>query len=114
MHFSNFVLAVLPLLSSASVTPYHRPGPVSSEYYTLGCPNTTKPYASQRQQLQAITDYGSLLYLQKQIDTAEYTYVAKDFINHAPEVYRPSPIDPSTEAIAYSLFPNRSQETESL
>ncbi|KAL8792812.1 MAG: hypothetical protein Q9195_004541 [Heterodermia aff. obscurata] len=58
----------------------------SPEYYSLGCPSSTEPRASQKQQLDAITDYGNLLYHQKQIDSAENTYVAKQFINHAPEV----------------------------
>lgn len=62
-----------------------RPGPVDPEYYSLGCPGSTKPWASQKEQLEAITEYGNLLYVQKNIPTAEYTYVATDFINHAPE-----------------------------
>ena len=61
-------------------------GGYNSEYYSLGCPSSTKPWASSQQQLDAITEYGNLLYLQKQIDTAENTYVAKQFINHAPEI----------------------------
>lgn len=58
----------------------------SSEYDTLGCPAGTKRYATQRQQLAALTDFGDLLYLQKQVAKAENTYVAANFINHAPEV----------------------------
>ena len=61
-------------------------GGYNSEYYTLGCPKPTKPWASQREQLAAVNDYANLLYTQKQIQTAEDTYVAKQFINHAPEV----------------------------
>lgn len=61
-------------------------GSHDSEYNSLGCPSSTTPWASQKQQIDAITDYGNLLYLQKQIETAENTYVAKQFINHAPEV----------------------------
>ena len=57
-----------------------------TEFYTLGCPNSTKPHASQDEQLVAVNDFANLLYLQKAIETAEYKYVAKDFINHAPEV----------------------------
>ena len=86
MHFSKIVAAALPLLllPSAAVAGYaHHSNP---EYYSLGCPKSTSPWASKEQQLQAITDYGNLLYLQKQIETAEYTYVATNFINHAPEV----------------------------
>lgn len=93
MYFSAVVAAALPLLTSVIAGPYHRPGPVPSEFYTLGCPNSTRPYASKEQQLQAITEYGNLLYLQKAIETAEYTYVAQDFINHAPEVSRLNLLD---------------------
>ena len=83
MHFADVALA-LPLffLSFSAIA---RSAP-NSEYYSLGCPKSTKPHASHREQLNAITDYGNLLYLQKQIDQAENTYVATDFINHAPEV----------------------------
>ena len=81
MRVSSLCLA-LPALA-LSVTGH---GDYNSEYYSLGCPSSTKPWASQKQQVDAITDYGNLLYLQKQIDTAENTYVAKQFINHAPEV----------------------------
>ena len=49
-------------------------------------PESTKPHATQAEQLEAITKFGQLLYLQKEVETAEYTYVARDFINHAPEV----------------------------
>ena len=87
MHFTNILAAALPLLmipGSVIANPAHHP--VNPEYYSLGCPKSTRPYASKEQQLQAITDYGNLLYLQKKIETAEYTYVANDFINHAPEV----------------------------
>ena len=49
-------------------------------------PASTKPHATQTEQLEAITKFGQLLYLQKEVETAEYTYVAEDFINHAAEV----------------------------
>ena len=87
MHFINILAVALPLLAiPGSVIANLAHHPVNPEYYKLGCPNSTKPYASKEQQLQAITNYGNLLYLQKKIETAEYTYVATDFINHAPEV----------------------------
>ena len=81
MRVSGLCFALL--VFALSVAGY---GGLDSEYYSLGCPSSTTPRASQKQQLDAITDYGNLLYLQKQIDTAESTYVAKQFINHAPEV----------------------------
>lgn len=77
MRISSLCLA-LPVFA-VSIAGYGRH---NSEYYSLGCPPSTKPWASQKQQLEAITDYGNLLYLQKQIDTAENTYVATEFINH--------------------------------
>ena len=73
-------LITLFTLASAAV------GTNITEFYTLGCPNSTKPHASQHEQLIAVNDFANLLYLQKQIETAEYKYVAKNFINHAPEV----------------------------
>jgi len=87
MHFSTVVAAALSVASFAGAVPGrgHHDSESVSEYYSLGCPKSTKPYASKEEQLQAITEYGQLLYIQKQIETAEYTYVATDFINHAPE-----------------------------
>ena len=76
--------SLLTLVSFASAVVGY--GNYSSEYYTLGCPNSTKPFATQQEQLVAVNDYANLLYLQKQIVVAENKYVAKDFINHAPEV----------------------------
>ena len=80
MHLSSAYLA-LPFFA-LSVAGYN----FEEEYRRIGCPDSTKPYASHKEQLEAITDFGNLLYLQKQVETAEYKYVAKDFINHAPEV----------------------------
>jgi len=85
MHFSTVVAAALSVTSFVGAAPGHGHHADVSEYYSLGCPKSTKPYASKEEQLQAITEYGQLLYIQKQIETAEYTYVATDFINHAPE-----------------------------
>ena len=82
MRVSSLCLAI-PFLALNVVA--HGVG-YNSEFYTLGCPESTKPYASQEDQLKAIIDYGKLLYLEKKIEEAESTYVAKDFINHAPEV----------------------------
>lgn len=82
MHSS--LLCITILLSSAStfVTAHGS----NAEYKALGCPTGTKPWASERQQLAALTDFANLLYIQKAVDKAENTYVAADFINHAPEV----------------------------
>jgi len=85
MHLSTVVAAALSVTSFVGAAPGHGHHADVSEYYSLGCPKRTKPYASKEEQLQAITEYGQLLYIQKQIETAEYTYVATDFINHAPE-----------------------------
>ena len=82
MHFS--LLCITILLSSAStfVTAHGS----NAEYKALGCPNGTRSWASERQQLAALTDFANLLFIQKAVDKAENTYVAANFINHAPEV----------------------------
>lgn len=89
MYLSTVVAAALSITSLVGAAPGHGHGHDDdgdvSEYYSLGCPKATKPHASKEEQLQAITEYGQLLYIQKQIETAEYTYVANEFINHAPE-----------------------------
>ncbi|KAL8917301.1 MAG: hypothetical protein Q9208_008022 [Pyrenodesmia sp. 3 TL-2023] len=82
MHFSNFLATAffataLPVLS----TPVQPSGFNISEYQSLGCPNTTKPSASQQEQLQAIISFDNLL-VQKQLATAFNTYAATNFINH--------------------------------
>ena len=80
MLFSS-ILAVVLSASLSSATGY-----VPSEYKSIGCPSSTRPWASERQQIAAMTDFADLLYIQKDVDKAEYTYVAENFINHAPEV----------------------------
>ncbi|KAL8747443.1 MAG: hypothetical protein Q9184_007600 [Pyrenodesmia sp. 2 TL-2023] len=93
MRFSSFLATALPVLSTLATPP---PIPsilatqsshlgTSSEYYSLGCPNTTKPVASQQEQLQAITNFENLL-VQKQFATAYNTYAAADIINHAARI----------------------------
>ncbi|KAL8905665.1 MAG: hypothetical protein Q9207_002479 [Kuettlingeria erythrocarpa] len=79
MHFWNFLAAALPLL--ATLVHSSRP----QEYYSLGCPKSTKPRASQKEQLRAITDFDNLL-VQKQFQTAYNTYAATNFINHVARV----------------------------
>ncbi len=79
MHFWNFVAAALPLL--ATLVQSTRP----EEYYKLGCPKSTKPQASQKEQLRAITDFDNLL-VQKQFNVAYNTYAATNFISHVARV----------------------------
>ncbi|KAI4202338.1 MAG: hypothetical protein LQ346_002012 [Caloplaca aetnensis] len=100
MHFSTFLLAIaLPILSTLA-QPTQK-----SEYYSLGCPKSTKPQASQKEQLQAITSFDNLL-VQKQIATAYNTYAAKNFIQHAARI----PGNGTALAIAY-LTPTLSTTT---
>ncbi len=82
MHLSTLLLAMaLPILSTLA-----QPSK-SGEYYTVGCPKGTKPQASQKEQLEAITKFDNLL-VQKQITTAYNTYAATNFIQHAARVSR--------------------------
>ncbi|MCJ1479036.1 hypothetical protein MMC13_007720 [Lambiella insularis] len=77
--------AFLPLLSLA--LPLVPRNGVSDDYYNLHCPtNTTKPHASQHEQLLALIAFGNLLYTEQAVAEAYNTYAAVDFINHAPEV----------------------------
>lgn len=84
MHFSTFLAAALPVLATVATlnqsTPFN-----GSEYYSLGCPNSTKPFASQQEQLQAITNFDNLL-VQKQFKAAYNTYAATNFISHVARV----------------------------
>ena len=73
------LLSSIPLLISAT-------GSSLDEYQSLGCPSSTRPYASKNQQLKAITDFADQLYIQKAVAKAENTYVAEHYINHAPEI----------------------------
>lgn len=57
----------------------------SGDYYSLGCPSTTKPWASRQEQLDAVTTYYTELF-SGQVDTAFDTWTADNFINHSPEV----------------------------
>ncbi|KAI4203603.1 MAG: hypothetical protein LQ346_001750 [Caloplaca aetnensis] len=84
MHFSTFLAAALPVLATVATlnqsTPFN-----GSEYYSLGCPNSTKPFASQQEQLQAITNFDNLL-VQKQFKAAYNTYAATNFISHVARI----------------------------
>ncbi|CAF9914281.1 MAG: hypothetical protein GOMPHAMPRED_008120 [Gomphillus americanus] len=55
------------------------------EFKSLGCPRTTKPWATPREQLYAVTNYYDMLFGGNPAKAfAQWT--AKDFINHAPDV----------------------------
>jgi predicted SnoaL-like aldol condensation-catalyzing enzyme len=56
------------------------------EFTSLGCPDTTKPYASHLEQLAAWDDFTDLLYNQKRITDAFAKYAATGYINHSPLV----------------------------
>lgn len=89
MHGSTFltILLALPLLglsSPLSIRWNHHY--YDSAYHTLGCPSTTKPHASHREQLSVLNNFANLVYVQHNVAQGYNTYVAKDFINHAPEI----------------------------
>ena len=83
-------LALLPLLSAASPFPSAKHSPPvpsnTTEYYALGCPNTTCPYATEAEQLEAAQNFAELLFVEKRISDAFNGYIAQDLINHAPDV----------------------------
>ncbi|CAF9915576.1 MAG: hypothetical protein HETSPECPRED_002528 [Heterodermia speciosa] len=80
MLLPTLLLAALP--STVLAHPrYH-----NSEYYTLGCPPTTKPFASQHEQLTVLTNFATEVFVQHNLDQGYNTYAAKNFINHAPEI----------------------------
>ncbi|MCJ1328213.1 hypothetical protein MMC10_004889 [Thelotrema lepadinum] len=102
MHCSNIFTAGALLLSTAFVAasparhfktgaaltvrtsktpPFH-----TSEFVTLGCPNTTVAVASSAEQFDAANNFAQMLFIQKKIPQAFSTYVATDLINHAPSV----------------------------
>ncbi|CAK96248.1 hypothetical protein CBS63078_7057 [Aspergillus niger] len=56
------------------------------EFTALGCPDTTKPQASQAEQLAAWDDFTNLLYTEKRLTDAFTKYVATGYINHSPLV----------------------------
>ncbi|MCJ1332593.1 hypothetical protein MMC10_009286 [Thelotrema lepadinum] len=55
----------------------------SSEFITLGCPNTTSAVASASEQLETARTFINLFLIQKDVAQAFDTYVAADAINHA-------------------------------
>ncbi|MCJ1444673.1 MAG: hypothetical protein MMC23_005175 [Stictis urceolatum] len=91
MKFSlSIVLSLLPcLLSTASAAA--APAPVADsntnnpEYYALGCPKSTKPYASTDQQLSALNDFTHKLFDLNNASLAFGDHVAEKLINHAPD-----------------------------
>ena len=74
---------LLSLLPSATLA---HPSGQTKEYYALGCPNTTKPHAYQREQLEALTIFSNKVFVEHDLTYGYNTYAAKNFINHAPEI----------------------------
>ncbi|MCJ1320629.1 hypothetical protein MMC15_005969 [Xylographa vitiligo] len=74
------VLSILLCVGTAAPAVY------TSEYITLGCPESTTPIATESQQYDALNDFATLLYLQKMPAKAFNTYVATHLINHAADV----------------------------
>ena len=75
----------IPALTASLETRRGHWGP--AEYYSLGCPtNTTKPYASQHEQTQVLYTFANEVFVHQQVALGYDTYVAVNFINHAPEV----------------------------
>ena len=81
MQFTTSILTLLCAITLAHALPKQGSG----DYYTLGCPSTTKPWANHHEQLEAVTSYYTELF-SGQINTAFDTWAAKKFINHSPEV----------------------------
>ena len=92
MHLSSALAAGLSLFSVAASSPLQpraTPSPASthsSEFQTLGCPNTTSPIATEYEQFVAANTFAQTLFVQKKVSQAFSTYVASDLINHAPDV----------------------------
>lgn len=88
MHASTLLTTLLALPLSTLASPLvTRWTPHKQDYYTLGCPkDTTKPYASQRQQLKVLNTFANEVFVNKDVATGYNTYAAKDFINHASEI----------------------------
>ena len=78
------VFSALPI--SVAARPHSKGQPGLADFYALGCPNTTNPYASERERLDALNDFGMLLYTNHSVAAAYGFYAATNFINHAPEV----------------------------
>ena len=74
------------LLSLLSSTAIAHPKGTTKEFYALGCPSTTKPHASQSEQLTVLTNFANDVFVQHNVATGYNTYAAKNFINHAPEI----------------------------
>ncbi|MCJ1286313.1 hypothetical protein MMC26_005658 [Xylographa opegraphella] len=82
MRFSQAVTVLSFLLGLGTAAP----AVYTSEYTTLGCPKSTTPIATETQQYEALSDFASLLYLQKMPTKAFNNYVATHLINHAADV----------------------------
>ena len=111
MHTTIFAtLLSLPLLVLSSPVESSWT-PQSSDYYSLGCPKSTKPHASQREQTSVLNTFANLVFVKHDVvqgyaqilrnlsivislllrkadaqQQSRYnTYAAKNFINNAPE-----------------------------
>ena len=64
-----------------------RASPVhDSEFKTLGCPSKSQPVASEAQQFEVANDFAKQLFVNKKVSQAFNAHVARDLINHAPDV----------------------------
>ena len=61
-------------------------GPSSSEFITLGCPKTTVPVADEALQFTTAKTFSQMLFVDKKISEAFSCFIARDLINHAPDV----------------------------
>lgn len=66
--------------SNAAVAPHN------AEYVALGCPSSTTPIATESEQHAAALDFAQKLFIQKNTKGAFAHYVARDLINHAPDI----------------------------
>ncbi|PYH29143.1 uncharacterized protein BO87DRAFT_380785 [Aspergillus neoniger CBS 115656] len=84
MRVVAIVTALISLGTLTAAQAVRRGGP--DEFTALGCPDTTKPEASQAEQLAAWNDFTNLLYTEKRLTDAFTKYVATGYINHSPLV----------------------------
>ncbi|KAG7008226.1 hypothetical protein G7Y79_00006g018460 [Physcia stellaris] len=84
MLLPTLLLALLPSTTLAYGRHWNKDS--IKDYYTLGCPTTTKPHASQQEQLSVLTTFANEVFVQHDVTTGYNTYAAKNFINHAPEI----------------------------
>jgi hypothetical protein len=78
------LLTLLPLALAAPSAEIEERS-YNTEWKTLGCPKTTKPYADEREQLAAVSGFANTLFVEQNATKAFNTWVAEDLINHAPD-----------------------------